>query len=66
MSDPLLMRKRTMLAKIEPIYGTDPTPTGAADAILVKSLDVNPIEATLLPRDLIRPTCSPCRWRRTA
>lgn len=55
MSDPLLMRKRTMLAKIEAAYGTDPTPTGAADAILVKSLDITPIEATLLPRDLIRP-----------
>ncbi|OFJ49601.1 hypothetical protein BA896_012720 [Janthinobacterium lividum] len=55
MSEPLLMRKRTMLAKIEAVYGADPTPTGAADAILIKSLDITPIEASLLPRDLIRP-----------
>lgn len=51
----LLMRKRTILAKIEATYGTDPVPTGAANAILVKNLTVTPIEANLLPRDLIRP-----------
>ena len=51
----LLMRRRTVLAKIETTYGTDPVPTGAANAILVKSLNTTPIEATMLPRDLIRP-----------
>lgn len=52
---PQLMRKRTVLAKIEATYGTDPVPTGAVNAIQVKNLTVAPIEANLLSRDLIRP-----------
>ncbi len=51
----LLMRKRTVLAKVETTYGTDPVPTGLANAILIKNLTVNPIQANMLPRDLIRP-----------
>lgn len=52
---PLLSRKRTILAKTEVTYGTDPTPTGAANAILVRSLNVTPLNAELVSRDLIRP-----------
>jgi hypothetical protein len=51
----LLTRKRTILAKLESSYGVDPTPTGAANAILVRNLNVNPINAQLVQRDLIRP-----------
>jgi hypothetical protein len=51
----LLTRKRTILAKIESTYGTDPTPTGSANAMLVKNLEFNPIQADLVSRDLIRP-----------
>lgn len=51
----LLSRKRSILAKIESVYGTDPTPTGAANAILLRNLNVNPLNATLVNRDLIRP-----------
>lgn len=50
-----LTRKRTILAKIESSYGVDPTPTGSANAILMKNLTVTPMETTLVPRDLIRP-----------
>lgn len=49
------MRKRTVLSKVETTYGTDPVPTGAVDAVLIKNLTITPIEATMLPRDLIRP-----------
>lgn len=52
---PQLTRRRTILAKIETTYGTDPTPTGAANAILVRNLDVKPQETELVSRDLIRP-----------
>lgn len=52
---PLLNRKRVILAKIEATYGTDPTPTGAANAILLRNLTVTPQEADLVSRDLIRP-----------
>lgn len=51
----LLTRKRTILSKIETTYGTDAVPTGAANAILVKSITVTPMETTLVSRDLIRP-----------
>lgn len=52
---PLLQRKRVILAKIESSYGVDPTPTGAANAILVRNLNVTPQDADLADRDLVRP-----------
>lgn len=51
----LLQRKRVILAKIETTYGTDPTPTGAANAILVRNLNVTPQEADFADRNLVRP-----------
>lgn len=51
---PLLDRKRAIVAKIETTYGTDSAPTGAANAILVSDLDVTPIDAEMLDRDLLR------------
>lgn len=51
----LLMRKRTILAKTEVTYGVDPTPTGSANAILLRNLNVTPMNAELAQRDLIRP-----------
>lgn len=52
---PLLSRKRTILAKTETSYGFDPTPTGAANAILVRNLNITPLNAELVSRDLVRP-----------
>ena len=52
---PLLQRKRVILAKIETTYGTDSTPTGAANAILVRNLSITPQEADFTDRDLVRP-----------
>lgn len=51
----LLTRKRVILAKIETTYGTDPTPTGAANAILVRNLNITPQSSQLVGRELIRP-----------
>jgi hypothetical protein len=51
----LLTRRRVILAKIETTYGTDSTPTGAANAILVRDLTITPLNAELIQRDLIRP-----------
>ena len=50
----MLARKKTILAKIEPTYGTDSVPTGAANAILVRNLDLTPQETDYADRDLIR------------
>jgi hypothetical protein len=49
----LLSRKRLILCKSEASYGVDITPAGT-DALLVRSLDVTPIEADVVSRDLIR------------
>lgn len=51
---PLLTRKRLILAKAETTYGTDSTPAGA-DAVLVRNLEITPIESDTVSRDLIRP-----------
>lgn len=51
----LLSRKRIILAKIETTYGTDAVPTGGANAILIRNLDVTPLDADIVSRDLVRP-----------
>lgn len=50
----LLNKRRVLLAKIETTEQTDPTPTGAANAILCKNLEVTPLEAEIVDRDVIR------------
>lgn len=52
---PLLTRRRTILAKTEVTYGVDPTPTGSANAILIRNLNVTPLNAEVASRDLVRP-----------
>lgn len=51
----LLTRKRLILAKAEATYGTDSTPTGSANAILVRNLDIVPLQSDIVQRELIRP-----------
>lgn len=51
----LLNRKRVVLAKIETTYGVDSTPTGSANAILLRNLSITPIESDFVGRDLVRP-----------
>ena len=50
----LLTRKQLILVKAESTYGTDSSPAGT-DALLVRSIDVTPLEAEVVSRDLIRP-----------
>ncbi len=50
----LLTRKRSILAKTESGYGSDASPA-AANAILIKNLNVTPFDAELVSRDLYRP-----------
>ena len=51
---PLLSRKRILLAKIETTYGTDSSPV-AANAMLIRNLDMTPLDAEIVSRDLVRP-----------
>ena len=50
-----LFRRRSILAKAESTYSTDPTPTGTANYIQVKNLSIEPIVADEVERDFIRP-----------
>ncbi len=51
---PLLTRKRLILAKAESTYGTDSTPAGT-DAVLVRDLNITPLQSDTVDRELIRP-----------
>jgi len=44
-----------ILAKIETTYGVDASPTEGANALLVSNVSLNPLNATNVSRDLIRP-----------
>jgi len=46
--------QRLLLAKSESSYGSDPTPTGSANAILVRSLEISPFQSDVVERELIR------------
>jgi hypothetical protein len=52
---PLLSRKRLILAETESTYSTDPTPTEASNAILVRNVEVTPLEVETVNRELVRP-----------
>ncbi len=53
----MLIRKALILAKKETTYGADPTPTVAANALLVRNLKLTPV-GDPLERDLLRSTLS--------
>lgn len=50
-----LIRNTAILLKQEATYGVDPTPTGAADALLVSNLSITPFNAQNVDRGVIRP-----------
>ena len=49
-----LIRNTAILLKPEVTYALDPVPTGAADALVVSNLSINPLNATQVDRDIIR------------
>ena len=50
-----LIRNTAILAKTETVYGADAVPTGAANALLVSNLSINPLNAQNVDRNNIRP-----------
>jgi hypothetical protein len=52
----LLARKMVILGIIETTYGTDASPTGSANAILVRNPDLTPLNAQTTERGTVRPT----------
>lgn len=49
-----IIRNTAILAKIETTYGADAVPTGAANALVVSNLSINPLNAQNVDRDIIR------------
>lgn len=47
--------EKLLLIKLETTYGVDATPTGTANAILSKDVEVTPLEAEALERGLVKP-----------
>lgn len=52
---PLKWKSKVLLAKIETAYGTDPTPTGALNAILATEVRLTPMEGQDVSRNLEMP-----------
>lgn len=52
---PIFWRQMVLLAKIETSYGTDPTLTGLANAVLAKNVTIRPMEGSDVSRDLVQP-----------
>jgi len=50
----MLYKKKTIVAKIETVYGTDAVPAGA-DAIVTSNLSIEPYEGDKVSRDIDRP-----------
>lgn len=48
-------RKKTVLFKLEAAYGVDPTPTGAANAMLTTDFKIMPMEGNDVSRNLEQP-----------
>lgn len=55
MPTPIKWRSKILLFKLESTYGTDPTPTGADNAILAKNVVLSPMQGTDVDRDLETP-----------
>lgn len=49
------LRNTVILAKIESTYGTDPTPTEAANAMLISDVSITPLASQNVDRNLVRP-----------
>lgn len=49
------MRKLAILAKMETAYGVDPTPTGAANAMVVHDVEVTPLDGEEVERNNLQP-----------
>lgn len=48
------IKRCIILLKLESTYGVDPTPTGAANALLISNQTVTPLNAQNVPREIVR------------
>lgn len=55
MPEPIRWRSKVILAEIEVTYGTDPTPAGDANAMLLSDVEFRPMEGEDVPRNHEKP-----------
>lgn len=55
MAEPFSARQLVILAKTESTYGTDASPTGGANAMLVQNAQLTPLEAETRQRQVVQP-----------
>ena len=51
---PKVTRKKTIMVKNKTSYGVDASPTGGSNAILVRDIELTPLESDTVDRELIR------------
>jgi len=54
MPAPLKFRRKVILVKIEPVYGVDAAPVGAADAMLFSNVQIRPFESEKVTRETVQ------------
>jgi hypothetical protein len=55
MAEPFRAKKKVLLSKIETTYNIDPIPVVGANAVLVRNIELTPMEMELATRDNIKP-----------
>jgi hypothetical protein len=51
----ILLRRSVVLAKIETTYGVNASTVAADNAILIRNFTATPLQANIVPRDVVRP-----------
>lgn len=54
MAEPLKAKKKALLSKIESTYGEDPIPTSVANGVIIKNIELTPMEMETVPRDNVK------------
>jgi len=55
MAEPLKAKKKALLSLIEATYGVDPVPTASANGVIIKNVELSPMESETVARDNIKP-----------
>lgn len=55
MAEPLKAKKKALLSLIEATYGVDSAPTASANAVIIKNVELSPMESETVARDNIKP-----------
>ncbi|MFZ6819849.1 hypothetical protein [Undibacterium sp. Ji22W] len=55
MAEPLKAKKKALLSKIETTYGVDPVPTVGSNGVIIKNIELTPMEMDATAREMYKP-----------